>query len=51
MSTGRVCLIGRVRDKLLEAGYEEWPSFSWAPKHEWRWLEKRERRNMVYESF
>ena len=44
-------LIGRVRDKLLGAGYEEWPSFSWAPKHEWRWLEKHERRNMVYESF
>lgn len=44
-------LIGRVRDRLLEAGYEEWPNFSWVPKYDWPWLEKRERRNMVYESF
>lgn len=41
----------RVREQLLEAGYEEFPNFSWIAKSEWPWLEKRERRNMVYESF
>ena len=41
----------RVRKRLLEAGYEEFPNFSWIAKSEWPWLEKRERRNMAYESF
>lgn len=44
-------LIGRVRNKLLEAGYEEWPSFSWIAKSEWPWLEKQERRRTLHESF
>lgn len=44
-------LIGRVRDKLLEAGYAEWPNFSWIAKSEWPWLEKRELRALGLESF
>lgn len=44
-------LIGRVRAKLLEAGYEEWPSFDWVGKYEWPWMEKRELRVLGRESF
>lgn len=46
-------LIGQVREELLDQDIEEWPNFSWIPKSEWPWLEKRERRHtvaMVYES-
>ncbi len=42
-----------VREELLDLDIEEWPNFSWIPKSEWPWLEKRERRNavgMIYES-
>ena len=41
-----------VHDELLGLDIEEWPNFSWIPKSEWPWLEKREQRvnvNMVYE--
>ena len=40
----------QVRSRLLAEGYEEWPNLSWVAKSGWPWLEKRERRNMVYES-
>lgn len=41
-----------LREELLDLDIEEWPNFSWIPKFEWPWLEKREQRvnfNMVYE--